>query len=164
MVKYMYYLNYFFIFSILGHLLEVLLNGKSGILFGFWTPVYGFGAIIILLINLFLEQKLKLKGFKKAIFLFLISSILLAIIEALGGYLIEWIFNKTFWNYSDYKFNIGKYTALEMSLVWGIGSIIFIYLLKPLIDKKINNIPKFFSYSLSILFIIDVFLTIIFKH
>ena len=163
MVKFMYYLNYFFIFSILGHLFEVILNGKSGILFGFWTPIYGIGVIIILFINKFIN-KFKLNGFKRFITLFLMCSFILACIEALGGYLIEWIFNKSMWNYSKLMFNIGKYTALEMALLWGVGSIIFVYLLKPLIDKKINKIPKYSTYFLSLLFIIDIILTIIFKH
>jgi len=53
--------------------------------------------------------------------------IILTIIEAIAGYSIEFIFNITFWDYSNYKFNIGKYIALESSLIWGIGSIILIY-------------------------------------
>ena len=46
-----YYLNYFFIFSIIGHLIESLLvlifdwNFKSGYLYGYWTPVYGLGSL-----------------------------------------------------------------------------------------------------------------------
>ena len=69
MVRYMYYLNYFFIFSILGHLLELILIGKSGILYGLWTPIYGIGVILILMLNKFID-KFKFKGFKKFIFLF----------------------------------------------------------------------------------------------
>lgn len=118
MVKYMYYLNYFFIFSFLGHLVESLLNGKSGILFGFWTPIYGFGVVTILLINKIIEKKLKLSGSKKFITLFFISALLLSSIEVVSGYLIELLFNKSLWNYSKLTFNIGKYTALEMALIW----------------------------------------------
>ena len=51
----MYYTNYFFICSILGFLLETCFytlfkwDGGSGILYGPWTPVYGIGAIIIII-------------------------------------------------------------------------------------------------------------------
>ena len=53
----MYYLNYFFIFSIFGHLLETTMykifnwNLESGFLYGYWTPVYGLGAILILFLS-----------------------------------------------------------------------------------------------------------------
>ena len=159
----MYYLNYFFIFSILGHLFECILIGKSGILYGLWTPIYGIGAIIILMVNKFID-KFKFKGFKKFIFLFLISSFCLSIIEAIGGYIIEFIFNKNMWDYTKLKFNVGKYTAIEMALLWGIGSLIFVYLLKPLFDKKTNKVPRFITYFLVFLFILDIFVTLIFKH
>ena len=58
----MYYLNYFFIFSIFGHLFETLLfkfmnkNLKSGFLYGYWTPVYGLGVVLICKPSLNLEQ------------------------------------------------------------------------------------------------------------
>ena len=51
-----------------------------------------------------------------------------------------------------------------MSLLWGVGGIILIHLLKPLIDTKISKIPKYFTYSLCFLFVIDIVLSIIFKH
>ena len=49
-------------FSILGHFIESFFysNGDSGILLGYWTPIYGVGTIIILLINNFID-KFKLK-------------------------------------------------------------------------------------------------------
>ncbi len=49
----MYFLNCFFIYSILGFILECLFtlitknHFASGILYGPWTPVYGFGAIFV---------------------------------------------------------------------------------------------------------------------
>ena len=54
----MYYINTFFIFSILGHIIEnfVYKHVDSGILFGFWTPIYGLGIILILLINNILKK------------------------------------------------------------------------------------------------------------
>lgn len=162
----MYYLNYFFLFSIIGNILEsfVYSNGDSGILLGPWTPVYGIGTIIILFTYHFLTKKRKLTKFTKFIAVFLIGVILLSIIEAIGGYLIEWIFGFSFWDYSNYNFNIGKYVAVEMSLIWGLGSIAIIYFFKPLIDKFILKIPKSVTYTLIGIFIIDIILTIIVKH
>lgn len=162
----MYYMNYFFIFSILGHILEsfVYSDGKSGILLGWWTPIYGVGVVIILLLNKFIFEKLKVNKILKAFLIFIIGSLSLSIIEVIGGHLIEWIFHTTFWDYSYLKFHIGKYIALEMACIWGLGSILIIYFLKPFCDKIIRKIPKFFPYILSIVFILDLFLTIIIKH
>ena len=160
----MYYLNYFFIFSIIGHIIEsfIYYNGNSGILLGWWTPIYGSGVVIILLINN-LISKIKTNKIIRILILFIMSAILLSIIEAIGGYLIEWIFNYSFWDYSDYKFNIGKYTALEMGIIWGLCSII-VHFINPFFDKIISKIPKYFTYILIILFILDLFFTIIIKH
>ena len=160
----MYYFNYFFVMSIIGHFIESFFYSSkdSGILMGYWTPIYGIGTIIILLINKYID-KFKINKIFKIIFLFVLSSITLAIIEAIGGYLIKWIFNLELWDYSNHKFNIGKYTSIEMSLIWGLSSIILIYFIKPLLDKIIKKIPKVITYILIILFIFDLSITLINK-
>jgi len=58
----MNYLNIFFFFSILGHLVENIFttNYTSGILYGYWTPIYGVGIIIILLLNNFFTKTVNL--------------------------------------------------------------------------------------------------------
>lgn len=160
----MYYLNYFFLFSIIGHFIESFFfsNGNSGILLSYWTPIYGIGVIIIIFVNKFVNKS-NFKYFFKIITLFIFSSIVLSSIEALGGYLIKFIFNTELWNYSNHKFNIGSYTSLEISLIWGLSSILLIYFIKPFLDKKISKIPKYLTYSLVVLFFIDCIATIIIK-
>ena len=135
-------------------------NGDSGILFRYWTPKYEIGDNIILLVNKCVNR-LKIGRFWKIVTLFISCAIVLCIIEALGGYLIKWIFDKELWNYSNHKFNIGRYTSLEMSLLWGMSSILLIYFIKPIIDKFINKIPKFISYMCITIFIIDIILVLI---
>ena len=159
-----YYLNYFFLFSCIGHLIESFFyeNGNSGILFGYWTPIYGIGILIILIIFK-MVNKINTKIYFKAILLFFICSVLLSSIEVLGGYLIKLIFEKELWNYSNHIFSIGKYTSLEMSIIWGISSIIFAYILKPLSDKVVMIIPRILTFILTILFIVDCFSTLILK-
>lgn len=94
---------------------------------------------------------------------FIILSIVLTFIEWLGGILIETLFHQTLWNYKNYKFNIGKYISLEMSLVWGIASIFVIYFIKPLIDKFEKRVPKFITLIIAIIFIVDLITTTIIK-
>ena len=165
----MYLLNCFFIYSILGFLLEstfnliVIHHFKSGILYGPWTPVYGIGAILTIIISNKIFKKLKTTKLKETIIVFLILSITLTLIEWIGGILIEKIFSIAMWNYKKFNFNIGKYISLEMAFIWGIISIILIYFIKPLIDKIEKKIPKKLTITLSTLFIIDLIITTIIK-
>ncbi len=163
----MYYLNCFFVYSIIGHIIESFVydiyGGESGIFYGFWTPIYGIGCVIIIAVyNLFFKD-IKMNKYLKALLIFLINAFLLTIMEYIGGILIEKIFDITFWSYKDLKFNIGKYISLEMALVWGLASLLLIYLIKPLFDKFINKIPTFFTIGLVILFSIDVIVTLVSK-
>ena len=153
-----YYVNTFFLFSILGHFIESTLNPNytSGILAGYWTPVYGFGVVIILIISKILKKYIRSSKWLYAFLLFISCGIVLSITEIIGGYLIEIIFNRVFWNYQSHKFNIGLYTSLEMALLWGISSLVIIYLIKPILDKFILKIPKSISIILVILFIVDI--------
>ena len=140
-----YYLNTFFIYSILGFIWETLIkyiffsHMNNGFLYGPWIPIYGFGACIIIFIMRLIFNRFKLKRIYKIILLFLISSITLTILEFMGGHLIELLTNKIFWNYSKLKFNIGHYIALEISLVWGIMSLVITYIIKPIIDKLLKK-------------------------
>lgn len=162
----MYYINYFFIFSIIGHFIETVFisNFASGILYGWWTPVYGFGVILIILIKKLIDKfNLKGKLIIKILITYLTAMILLSLIELIGGYLIKIIFNQELWNYEKHKFNIGPYISLEMANIWGIASILVIYVLKPIVDKIEKFIPKLITYILIILFTIDIGCTIILK-
>ena len=98
----MYYLNCFFIYSILGHILETvtaLINGngfKSGILNGWWTPVYGIGAVTILFVSEYLFKNLHMHRFWETVIMFFVVGIVLSTLEALGGVLIEKLFGTVF--------------------------------------------------------------------
>ena len=162
-----YYLNTFFVYSILGYLLESLLkilffpNMNNGFLFGPWIPIYGIGTCLIIFIMRLIFNRFKVKRYQKVILLFSISMLSLTILELIGGYLIQFITGKIFWDYSNLKFNIGHYIALEISIVWGICSLLITYILKPLLDKIIKKIPSIITYLALSLFVIDLILTII---
>lgn len=166
MVIKMYYLNYFFVYAILGHLIETIFvpNFNSGILYGWWTPVYGFGVILILLIGKIIDRfNWKDRKLLKILTTYLCSMILLSIIELSGGYIIELIWNTKLWDYSNHRFHIGTFISLEMANVWGITSILVLYFLKSITDKIVCSIPKYITYLFVILFFIDMMFTIILK-
>lgn len=164
-----YYLNYFFVFSIIGHLLETILfkifnwNLESGFLYGYWTPVYGIGAVLILMISKRIFEKVKLNKFVEIIIFLIVITAVLTLTEFIGGNLLEILFKREFWNYSDHKYHFGKYIALDISLVWMICSLILLYLIKPWMDKLINKIPRFVTYIFIILFIVDLIFTLVLK-
>jgi len=159
--KTLYYLNIFFVFSIIGFILETILikDYQSGILYLPWTPIYG----IAVLVALPIQKKLSVM-YKKPmeIFLFLIlTMIILSGLEFIAGYSIEYIFNKIYWNYDFLKFNIGRYIALEMAIIWGLGSLFAVYLLIPQFKKIEKYIPWWITIVLVGLFLLDLIVSFV---
>ncbi len=160
----MYYINLFFIYSIFGYILESLLafsfrkNYNSGILYGPWTPIYGFAVLIMIIVFLFIK-KFNYKNFKEKVVYFIFITIFLTFLEGVGGYLIQLIFKKTYWNYDKLLFNIGHFMSLEISLIWGILAIISMYYIVPKISNLIKKIPKTLTFIILSLFVIDVIIS-----
>lgn len=159
-------INIFLFYSILGNIFERIImffinnNYVSGFMGTIFTPVYGIAALIVIYIN----KKLKINNkFLKIISEFIIYFIILSILEFLGGIFIENIFNKIYWNYDKFKYNIGKYMSLETSTLWAFMSLITIYLIHPIYKKFENKIPKLLTIILSIFFIINLIIIIIVK-
>jgi len=162
----MNYINIFLFYSILGNLFERIImyfidkSYISGFMGTIFTPIYGIAALIVIYINKKINIKNKLL---KVITQFFIFAIILSILEFLGGILIENIFNKVFWNYDKFKYNIGKYISLETSLIWGTMSLITLYLINPLYKKFENKIPKILTIFLSVFFIINLIIILLVK-
>ena len=162
----MEYINVFLVYSIIGYLFELIVclfaktKPNSGILFGPWTPIYGIGVLIMLGIQKFLQRH-KLKKAYEIILYALCIFFLLTILEQLGGVLLAKVFHKTLWDYSNLKFHLTKYIALEISLGWTIGAIIIAYLIHPLVKRLIKKIPFLFTALGLIAMSIDIIITIV---
>lgn len=162
----MYYVNSFFVYSFFGFLFENIVsvfaenNFSSGILYGPITPIYGIGVIIIIIVSKYLFKNLHMPRWIETIIAFFILVFLLTFIEWIGGILIEKIFGIIFWDYSNSKYNIGPYISLEISLFWGIASIILIYIIKPIIDNIVKNIPRRVTLIFIGLFMFDLVFSI----
>ena len=162
----MYYINCFFMYSVLGFLTESFIykimnySNYSGFLHGPITPIYGMGAITIIFINKRIFNKFKCNKLLVIILQFVVFTILLTILEFIGGFLLKELLNIELWNYTNKEYNIGRYVCLELDIVWGIFSIIFVYIIHPFINKFIKKIPKKGTYLFIILFIIDLIITL----
>ena len=162
-----YYINNFLIYAIIGFFIETIMkylfypSMNNGSLYGPWIPVYGLGVCLIIFIMRLVFNRIKVNRIIKIILVFFISIITLTLLELIGGYLIEFLTGKVFWDYSKLKFNIGHYIALEISLIWGIMSLILIYIIKPLTDKVIKKIPSIITYLVLFIFLFDLVISFI---
>ncbi len=153
----------FTFYSFLGWILETVycsLLGKKfvyrGFLVGPVCPIYGFGALAVVSILS------PLKGYPPLVFL--AAVILTSLVEYITGYLLERIFNKTWWDYSHRKYNLHGRICLAFSLIWGVLSFILVYLIAPPIGKGIFRMPFFVQILLSglfaIVFVIDITISV----
>jgi len=165
----MFYTKIFLLYSLLGFIMESTLykykriNKHSGIFYGPMTAVYGVGIVSIELLNKYLFKKIKCHKIIKLIVEFLILTIVLSLIELIGGNVLNYMFDIDMWNYSHIKPNIGKYVCLRNSLIWGILGVTYIHIFKPFTDKIIKVISIKETYLFLALFILDTIITLITK-
>lgn len=140
-----YYINNFIVYSILGFIIETTMkylfnpSMQNGTLYGPWVPIYGIGTCLIIIIERLVFNRFKVNKTIKIISVFLISIIILTGLEFITGNIVELLTDKVLWDYSKMKFNIGHYISLEIALVWGIASLVIIYIIKPITDNFIKK-------------------------
>ena len=131
----------FIIGSIIGYAIEMVVglvqNGhfvsRQGLVFGPFAQVYGLGILAYYLI----VPKIK-GGYLK---IFFVTMILGGIVEYLCSYFQEILFGTISWDYSHLLFNINGRTSLLHCTYWGIGGVLFMKYILPLINK-IDKITK----------------------
>ena len=159
---------FFFIYSIIGWLLETIYCiyelghfEKRGFLYGPLCPIYGYGAIILLVL---------LQPFKKNKFsLFIYSAIIFTVFEYLVGYGLDALFSMKFWDYSNDFLNINGRITLWFSIIWGVFGILFMCFIHKYINKftdfvvKKVNVPvqHIILYLIIIVYIADTIFSII---
>ena len=140
------YILYFFIFAILGWLMETLYSfivlghfTKRGFLYGPLCPLYGYGALILII---FLS-----KYRNNAIKLFTYSAIVFSVFEYLTSYVLEVLFHSYWWDYTNDFFNLNGRISIFYSFAWGIIAIIFCGHIYPFFKKKLNMILSKIPYK-----------------
>ncbi|MDD3304124.1 MAG: putative ABC transporter permease [Clostridia bacterium] len=131
---------YFILYSIVGWCIEMIYCRicqhkwvDRGFLYGPYCPIYGFGAIILLLI---------LQPFSANPFiLFLLALVVTTILEYVTSYVMEQIFNTKWWDYSHLPLNINGRVCLLNSFEFAILTLFVIYLVHPKVVEVIGMLP-----------------------
>lgn len=86
-------------------------------------------------------------------------------LELVGGFLLEKIFHKKWWDYSEMRFNLGGYICVEFSILWGLACFVLYEAVHPLIRRLFAFLnPKFIFYAniiLLVIFAVDMVQTIL---
>lgn len=133
-------LCFFFFYAFAGWVLEVVFaaftNKKlanRGFLNGPFCPVYGCGMVFLLVFFGGLLHNL--------FFLFLGSLVVTSLLELLTGKLLEKLYGRKWWDYSDYKYNYGGYVCLRFSLIWAAGAVVLMRWANPFVTSVIRLVP-----------------------
>ena len=131
----MYWFLIFFIYSVIGFIIEitscVIITKKftmsRGYLLGPYIPVFGFGAL--LMVSFLSKYK------NDIIVLFVLSAFLCSAVEYFVSLLMELIFKLRWWDYSHDKFNINGRICLRNGFLFGVGGVIIVKYFHPLLDN-----------------------------
>lgn len=131
---------------------------NRGFLNGPLCPIYGFGALGVIYFLTDIGKTNKLVLFFGSVFI-------ATALELVGGFLLEKIFHKKWWDYSEMRYNLGGYICVEFSVIWGLACFVLYEAVHPLIQRLFALVnPKFIFYTdiiLLIIFAVDLILTVL---
>ncbi len=141
-----YYLSllfvYFILYSIIGWMCEVVYCSipekkfiNRGFLNGPYCPIYGVGALIIIM---FLMPYVS-----DPILVFFIGIILTSTLEYITSWGMEKLFHAKWWDYSDHKFNINGRVCLLNSFLFGLLCVILMYAVHPIVNDLVGSFSSF---------------------
>ena len=153
----------FFVCSVLGLILEEVWHmvvvdpgvyqDRAGMLFGPFSPIYGFGAVLMTMaLNRFYK--------KNPLIIFLVSALIGGAFEVYVGWFMQTSFGVVSWSYSHIRlFGMpdpiavltGGRTCTPFACMWGLGGLIWIKVLLPRLLKLINMIPWKRRYSATVI-------------
>ena len=143
------YFLYFIIFAFIGWLLETCYSfyslghfTKRGFLFGPLCPIYGFGALILIMFfSTYKKHNLKL---------FFYAAIVFSVFEYLVSYGMEALFSLKWWDYTAEFMNLNGRISIFYSFAWGIIAILVINFIYPFFKKKVNLILSKIPYKVQL--------------
>ncbi len=164
-------------YAMIGWIYEVFLEvvvyrwgfTNRGVLFGPYCPVYGVGALaFIFLVYPIIRDKAYKDRIKWIPVVFLLCMLIATAIELGASYALELFTGAWPWQtYSDYKINFQARVALSPSIRFGLGGVLFLYVLQPLFEKITAKLSDRSSRNVGIvilcIFAIDMVYTFFFR-
>ena len=149
----------FMIGSFIGYIVEMLycylkhgrFESRKGVIYGPFSPVYGFGAIVFTILLYKLEHF-------NAFIIFIVSAVVGAIFEYICSFVQEKTIGTISWQYNKTPLNLGGRTSGLYALYWGVLGLIFLRHTLPYIEIKIDEIPT--ELAILIAFTFGIFIAI----
>lgn len=144
----------FAVYAFMGWIIEVVYRSitqrefiNAGFLYGPFVPLYGFGALLIIFLELFIHQwPLPIK--------IVVYGVILTLIEYVTGIILENSFKLKLWDYSDSRFNIKGRVSLLFSLCWTALALIFITFIHPTVLRYVQSLSGLFLHIISIVLVV----------
>ena len=149
------FFNLFWIFTVccvLGLIIETVYHfavvdpghyqDRAGLLFGPFSPIYGFGAVLMTVaLNRFHD--------KNVILIFLVSAVIGGAVAYLTSWFMQFAFGIVAWDYSGTFLSIDGRTNGMFMAMWGVLGVVWIKLCLPWMLKLVNLIPWNWRYALT---------------
>ena len=127
-----------------------LAESRAGLVYGPFSPIYGFGAILITL----LLYRIR---YGNPIVIFLVSAIVGGLFEYLSGLFLATRYGVVSWNYSYMPYNINGWISFESILCWGLMGLIWMKLIVPALSRRFDHIHVHAKRTITIL--LAIFMT-----
>ncbi len=152
------WLLFFYLYSFLGWVFEStyvsLRKGRPvnrGFLRGPILPLYGSGALVMLLVSIPVE--------KSAVLVYIAGCIGATALEYVTGVTMERLFKVRYWDYSNQKFNFQGQICLSSTLAWGGLTLLMVYVIHRPIERVVLALPyqaaSILSHMITFVFAID---------
>ena len=154
-----FWINCFFIFSLMGYILECIVltleNRKlvynRGFGHGPFCIIYGFGAVgAALFLGPVADNMVKL---------YFASMLMATTMELVTARIMIWLFGAFWWDYSKKRYNYKGIICLESSLGWGLLGILLFRILNEQVQHAVERIPshagKYVALSLILFYAAD---------
>ena len=136
---------WFFVYGLLGWCAEVVFAAvkehrlvNRGFLCGPICPIYGFGMVALL----YAARALGAPGLPLSVpVVFVVGGVLTTLLELVAGWGLYRLFRIRWWDYTGIPFNLGGYICPQFSLLWGLGSVLMVKGLHPLLARLGDRIP-----------------------
>lgn len=151
------YFLYFFIYAVIGYICEIIYCSipakrlvNRGFLHGPYLPIYGFGALLVIIPLLFFTAH--------PVLVFFMAVILTSCLEYGTSVLLEKIFHTKLWDYSNKFINIHGRVCLLNSTLFGLLGLAATYGIHPRLVRLVARIPLNIQHPLAtvLLFIVTI--------